>query len=213
LLAEDRRVFAQTIYLVRHGETRWNVEGRIQGQLDSELTERGIAQARSIGRLLRRHVAPGVALAMESSPTGRALSTALLIAEELGVDRAAIRTTPLLAERHMGDWAGLTLDEVDLAFPAEDARRTIDDARYVPAGGESFDALFSRARDWLRSDRPAAVTIAVTHGLIGRTIRGAYLGQNPELIVSASLPQDRAFRLRAGTIEELLAQVDDEPAL
>jgi probable phosphoglycerate mutase len=198
-------VDGETIYLVRHGETRWNVEGRIQGQLDSDLTERGIEQARAIGRLLQRYVGREQAFAMESSPSGRALSTALLVAEELGFDPARIRTTPLLAERHMGDWAGMTLDDVDQAFPAENARRTIDDPASKPTGGESFDALFARARTWLRADRPASVTIAVTHGLIGRTIRGAYLGHSSDLVPAGSHPQDRAFRLHGGSVEELLA--------
>jgi 2,3-bisphosphoglycerate-dependent phosphoglycerate mutase len=198
-------VDGETIYLVRHGETRWNVEGRIQGQLDSDLTERGIEQARAIGRLLSRHVGRDLAFAMESSPSGRALSTARLVAEALGFDPTAIRTTPLLAERHMGDWAGMTLDDVDQVFPAENARRTIDDPAHAPAGGESFDALFARAHAWLGNDRQAPVTIAVTHGLIGRTIRGAYLGHASDLVVAGSHPQDRAFRLHAGTIEELLA--------
>jgi probable phosphoglycerate mutase len=131
--------------------------------------------------------------------------TARLIAAELGVDPSVITTTPLLAERHMGDWAGLTMEEVLLAYPEEDARRTIDDPDYVPPGGESFDAMFARARSWLGAQRPAAVTIAVSHGLFGRTIRGAYLGHAAELVAGASHPQDRAFRFHRGTVEELLA--------
>jgi probable phosphoglycerate mutase len=195
----------ETIYLVRHGETRWNLEGRIQGQLDSELTERGLEQARALGRLLREHVATTGPIALESSPTGRAVATARLVAAELGVDHAAIRTTPLLAERHMGRWAGMTLDEVDIAFPTENARRTIDDPAYVPEEGESYPDLLARAQRWLSSARPTPVTIAVTHGLIGRTIRGAYLGQAAESPFLGQHPQDRAYRLRDGAIEELLA--------
>jgi probable phosphoglycerate mutase len=199
------RVTGGTIYLVRHGETRWNVEGRIQGQLDSELTERGVEQARALGRLLRRHVDPDDGFVIESSPTGRALATARIVAEALAVGPAAIRLTPLLAERDMGRWAGLTLDEVDRAFPSADVRHTIDDPAHVPLEGESFEALLRRATAWLDTERAAPVTIAVTHGLIGRTIRGVYAGDPPQLAFFAQQPQDRIFRMREGTIEELLA--------
>ena len=105
----------------------------------------------------------------------------------------------------MGNWAGLTLDEVDLAYPGAAVRRTIDDPAFVPPGGESFDALAVRARSWLASDRASAVTIAVSHGLIGRTIRGAYLGLGPAMTMAGRHPQDRVFRLRAGGIEVLMA--------
>ena len=193
-----------TIYLVRHGETAWNVEGRIQGQLDSELTARGTEQARALGQLLRRHVISR-AFAIESSPSGRAMTTARLVAEELGCDPATIRISPLLAERKMGRWAGLTMDEVEAAFPELDARRAIDDPNHVVPGGEDFEALVARARGWLASPRPAAVTIAVTHGLIGRTIRGVYLRKPTDWIVTSNYPQDLAFVLNGGRIEELLA--------
>ena len=193
------------IYLVRHGETRWNREGRIQGQLDSELTDHGIEQARAVGRLLRGHLAGQSSVTIESSPSGRTLTTARIVANEVGLDPAAIRITPLLAERHMGRWAGLTLDEVERAYPTADVRRTIDDPAFVPPGGESFDDLTARARSWLAGEREAEVTIAVSHGLIGRTIRGTYQGLRPAATMAGRHPQDRVFRLHAGAIDELPA--------
>jgi probable phosphoglycerate mutase len=193
------------IYLIRHGQTRWNRDGRIQGQLDSELTDLGVEQAHAVGRLLRGHVVGQSSVEIESSPTGRALATARIVANEVGLDVTAIRMTQLLAERHMGRWAGLTLDEVERAYPTIDVRRTIDDPAFVPPGGESFDALAARARSWLAGGRAAAVTIAVTHGLIGRTIRGAYQGLSPAATMAGRHPQDRVFRLHAGAIDELIA--------
>ena len=199
----------ETIYLVRHGETRWNVARRIQGQLDSELTDRGIEQAHAFGRLLHRHLPSDGTFAIEASPSGRATATARIIAEEGGRDPVEIQTTALLAERHMGDWAGLTLDEVDRMSPTADVRRTIDDPAFVPPGGESFAALAARARSWLARDRTSPVTIAVSHGLIGQTIRGAFLGHAPTVTLNGRHPQDRVFRLHADRIEELLAWADD----
>jgi broad specificity phosphatase PhoE len=196
-------VEGETIYLVRHGQTRWNVEGRIQGQLDSELTELGIEQARAYGRVLRQHVARGCAVRIEASPSGRAAATAALIAEALELDPIQIRPSPLLVERHMGDWAGLTMAEVEAAFPGSDPRLVIDDPGFVPPGGESYEALSARASSWLRKRRPLDVTIAVTHGLIGRTIVGAYLGHAPAVVMAGTRPQDRVFRLRDGIVDEV----------
>ena len=193
------------IYLVRHGETHWNLEGRIQGQLDSDLTDLGVEQAHAFGRLLRGHLVGQSSVAIESSPRGRALVTARIVADEVGLDATAIRITPLLAERHMGRWAGLPFEEVERAYPNVSARRTLDDPAFVPEGGESFDALAVRARSWLTSERAAEVTIAVSHGLIGRTIRGTYLGLSPASTMAGRHPQDRIFRLHAGAIDELMA--------
>ena len=89
--------------------------------------------------------------------------------------------------------------------PTADVRRTIDDPAFVPPGGESFDALAARARSWLAGERAAEVTIAVSHGLIGRTIRGTYQGLTPAATMAGRHPQDRVFRLHAGAIDELLA--------
>jgi len=105
----------------------------------------------------------------------------------------------------MGRWAGLTIDEVERAYPTVDVRRTIDDPAFVPPDGESFNALAARARSWLAGERAADVTIAVSHGLIGRTIRGTYLGLAPAATMAGRYPQDRVFRLQAGAIDELLA--------
>ena len=105
------------------------------------MTRRGIEQARAVGRLLRRTLGAGTPVAIESSPSGRTLATAHLVAAELGFDPDAIRTTPLLAEQRLGRWAGLTFDEVDAAFPEDDARRAMDEWDYVVPGGESYAML------------------------------------------------------------------------
>ncbi len=195
----------ETIYLVRHGQTRWNEEGRIQGHRDSELTDLGVEQAHAYGRLLARHLPheSDGPFAIESSPIGRALATARVIADELGADPENIGLTALLAERDMGRWAGLTLGEVEQSFPGVDPRTVIDDPDFSPPDGETYTTLLSRAGAWLERRRSAPTTIAVTHGLIGRTIIGAYLRQSALEVMAGSRPQDRVFRLHDGTVEEL----------
>src|SRR3954454_24984017 len=97
---------ATKIVLVRHGETKWNVEQRIQGQGDSPLTETGIEQARLIGRrLAREHFDRLIA-----SDLGRALQTAAEIGQLTG---HAVDPDARLRERHFGEGEGLTYTDID----------------------------------------------------------------------------------------------------
>lgn len=91
------------IYLVRHGETEWNRAGRMQGQLDSPLTERGQAQARAVGETLAELTNGANGLALVASPLGRTMATATIIAEAL--DSLNIATDARLMEM---SWASGT---------------------------------------------------------------------------------------------------------
>ncbi len=99
---------ATCLYLLRHGETEFNLEGRLQGQQDSPLTARGRAQARAHGALLKTLIAEPEAWRVVASPLGRTMDTARLACAELGLPEAAIETDPRLKEIAFGDWEGLT---------------------------------------------------------------------------------------------------------
>lgn len=102
------------IYLVRHGETEFNLVRRYQGWLDSPLTENGVAQAIAIGRRLAQ--LPDAATAeIVASPIGRAKRTAELIAAEMG--RADIAYDDRLREISIGSWDGLDRDEIAARAP------------------------------------------------------------------------------------------------
>lgn len=92
-----------TIYLVRHGETEWNVAGRLQGHGDSSLTEKGRSQARFLGKKLAKIQFDAV----YSSDLGRARETAELI---ILSKKLAVQTTLALRERSFGDHEGMTVD-------------------------------------------------------------------------------------------------------
>jgi broad specificity phosphatase PhoE len=104
--------FGLMIYLVRHGETVWNRAGRQQGHHDSPLTDAGIKQARTNGRVLRRAISETQVVRIETSPLGRARQTAAILAEVLGLDLGAVVVAPLLAEHALGGWEGLTRAEI-----------------------------------------------------------------------------------------------------
>lgn len=141
------------LLLVRHGETAWNAEGRLQGQAQVELSDRGLEQARALAPLVRS-LGPASAV---SSDLRRAVQTV----EALGFPDA--RLDPGLRELGLGQWEGRTSTELQASEP--EAYAAWRGGRSVPPGGESGEALVARVQaaleDALRSPSPVLV---VTHG-------------------------------------------------
>lgn len=99
-----------TIVLVRHGETDWNRENRFQGHADTTLNDAGRSQARELVDVLRSEELTAV----YTSPLRRAGETAAIVAEGLGLDAQELEA---LREIDVGDWQGLTIDEVRARYP------------------------------------------------------------------------------------------------
>lgn len=130
---------AITMHLVRHAESRWNVEGRYQGHADSGLTEEGRRQADRFGAAFAASVpAPEVVV---SSDLPRVVDTARTYAELVG---AEIRLDPALREMSVGDWAGLTFEEAAVAHPSIVARVAAGEDLARGEGGETFAATRER---------------------------------------------------------------------
>jgi broad specificity phosphatase PhoE len=190
------------IYLVRHGETSWNVSGRLQGHLDSRLTPMGARQAEAMGCALRHRIRDLDQICIETSPLGRAYDTAKLIAESLGVKPERIVREPLLIEHHLGDWQGLTHSEIEALFPGALLKRRSRKWEYLVPGGESYAMVAARAKLWLAKQRFALTTIAVTHEMLSRTIQGTYGNLTVEKTLARSHRHDRIYQLCEGVIEE-----------
>jgi 2,3-bisphosphoglycerate-dependent phosphoglycerate mutase len=153
-----------TLWIIRHGETDWNVAGRLQGQLEVPLNVKGLAQAQRLAaRLVVEHQRAPFA-AIYSSDLGRAAQTAEETSRRLGL--AVIAQTGL-RERHFGVLSKLTLAEAEVSHPELFARLKARDPEFVPEGGESLTQMFARsvaalsdiARAW-----PGAQVLVVTHG-------------------------------------------------
>jgi probable phosphoglycerate mutase len=185
------------IYLIRHGETEWNAQGRFQGRLDSVLTNTGVKQAEAIGSRLA-----GLELSFDAfitSPLGRTRQTAAIIA---GLARLpAVQCDDRLAEVSLGSWDGLTDIDIDAQWPGLLDGSTQFDWFFRSPDGESYDAVFQRAECWLRERQ--GVTVAVSHGLISRLIRGAYIGLPKTEALNLPVPQDVIWRLSNGRIEPI----------
>ncbi len=189
------------IYLLRHGETEWNREGRMQGHLDSPLTARGQDQARRVGEALRPLV--DESFAMVSSPLGRCRSTAAIVSAALGRDPAACGTDDRLMEMTWGEWNGLTLDEIEKRDPGELARRRREHWTYPPPGGESYEMLSARVAPWVDGLAADARLVVVAHGALGRVLRGYYAGLSESDTLALVEPQDAFFRLNGGAIDRI----------
>ncbi|MEI7643854.1 MAG: histidine phosphatase family protein [Chloroflexales bacterium] len=149
------------LILVRHGETPWNVTLQYQGQANVPLNERGRAQA----RLTAERLARLGAVALYTSDTARAAETAAAIAAAISI---APRPMPELREIDVGQWEGLTPEQLYRRFPDHMAEYERDPARTVRLGGESYAQLQVRALVAMRriyeAHQPGDVIVAVSHG-------------------------------------------------
>jgi len=146
--------------VIRHGETRWNVEQRVQGHGDSPLTEAGQRQAEALARRLASERFD----LLVSSDLGRALDTARALAQASGHD---IRLDARFRERNFGAGEGLAYREIDVRFPdAFRPEREVDPDYAIP-GGESRRAFHERvasAFESLALEHPGRRIVVVTHG-------------------------------------------------
>jgi broad specificity phosphatase PhoE len=197
-----RRIVTGCILLVRHGETIWNLERRVQGRLDSPLTKRGLAQAYAIGRLVRQLPNAGSA-GIVASPLGRAVRTAKIIAEHLPK-----RPNPIIDERlreiSAGSWDGLTFRDIELGCPGVFEGDGRYEWNFRAPGGETYEGFATRVDEWLREADDRRLTIAVTHGVVSRVVRGLYASLPRDIALTLPVPQDRVFLLSGGSIEEIV---------
>ncbi|HTS53439.1 MAG TPA: histidine phosphatase family protein [Burkholderiales bacterium] len=174
--------------VLRHGETAWNAEGRIQGHLDSPLNEEGLAQALLVGD----RVGHESFSQLYSSDLGRALQTAQPIADRSG---RPVLPDARLRERNLGLFQGHTGEQCERRWPQHYARfRSRDPDQVIPAG-ESARQLYERVRDVfaaLASEHMGERLVVVTHGgvldALYRFVRGLPLEQPRDFpIYNASL--------------------------
>lgn len=181
----------RTWYLLRHGETTWNRESRLQGQLDSPLTDAGRAHARASAALLSRL---GVDL-IYASPLGRAQETIALMRERL--------TQPVIVDDRLkewsgGDWSGELHAEIRVKWPAEWAAWDADRYGNSSPGGESFGDLIRRARSFFTDVPPTAGNrIAIVgHGFMNRALANVLLSLDRAETLAIRQHNDTLIRVR-----------------
>jgi probable phosphoglycerate mutase len=183
--------------LVRHGETAWNAEHRVQGQLDTPLSEIGQRQALAVARVL---VAGGAGrfAALYSSDLARARDTAAPTAHAL---RLEIRVEPRLRERHYGVFERLTYAECERRYPGDYARFLAHDPEFDFRTGESLRAFYERAVGCLEeiaARHPGEGVLVFTHGGV--------LDKLYRRVTGMPLTEPRDFRIPNGGLNRVEAR-------
>lgn len=196
-----------TFFLVRHGRTAWNEEGRFQGRTDIPLSAAGMADAAANGRRLADHLAdvarPDLPLRVVSSPLTRCLETARILARQLALPETSIEIDDRLAEAGFGRWEGLTTHEVKARFPQERRARKADRWNFAPEGGGSYADLHARMKFFTHSLVTDALPIVVTHSGNLRVMIGVLEGLGRDETMRRAIPHDRVFRWSNGRLDEL----------
>ena len=185
------------IYLVRHGQTAFNRERRIQGHVDSPLTELGVRQAMAVGGLLRDLIPDLDGWRLISSPLGRAHATAELIAARLG--GLPIELDDRLKEMSWGPHDGRLRADLEAENPETFGKTGW---AFDAGSGESYEAVAARIGDWLADlpPEPERRIIAVSHGISGRVLRGLYANLDRDASAQQDVPQDALYLLQHGGV-------------
>ena len=191
------------IYLIRHGQTEFNLVHRHHGWTDSPLTPLGREQARRAGAALAGLIVP-VATVVFSSPLGRALDTARIILDVADI-AAPLTTDANLMEIGMGSCEGLTEAEMRLRYPELGEPSPPATMSLQSPDGESLEALaarLDRAPHRVLAD-PSGTRIIVSHGVAIRMLQALYLGRTVADVATFDAPQDAMFQLDHGSVSRI----------
>ncbi len=171
----------KTIYLIRHGEIEQHWPRRFVGQRDLQLTPAGKEQLERVGTYLKQSPIKQ----LFCSPLSRAVESCVILGKHF--PNAVIESIPDLREISLGDWEGLTVDEVKKRFPGSYERRGVDIVDFRPRNGESFMDLQQRCWSAFEeiSQSAETVTAIVAHAGVNRTLLCSLLG----------MPLSNVFRL------------------
>ncbi|UOQ44780.1 histidine phosphatase family protein [Halobacillus salinarum] len=162
------------IYLTRHGQTEWNVEGRMQGTQDSALTSLGVKQAEWLGSSLQSEPMDLII----SSSSGRAVKTAELIR---GTRNIPLETNDRLKEINLGEWEGRLQSQIQKFFPYEYKHFWEEPHLYESTEGEDFAEVIERAGrelEQLALDNEGKTILVVTHAVVLKCLM-AYFEEKP----------------------------------
>lgn len=197
-MSEPRMVFPEelTLYLIRHGETDWNAEGRLQGGKDIPLNDYGRVQAEEVGRRLHELDPRPEDLDYICSPMVRTRETMEIMRGAMGLHPPSYRLDGRLREITFGTWEGLTWREVRKQDAARAKAREDNKWHYVPPFGESYEMLLARVMPVFQSlSRNAAV---VSHGGVMRAALAGFGFEPPGKAESLDIHQGRVLVLTKG---------------
>ena len=189
------------LIFLRHGETDWNVEGRLQGGQDIPLNAKGRWQAEQAGRTALKILGPEAirAIPFVCSPLTRARATMEIARAAMGLPQQDYALEPRVSELTFGEWEGLTWPEVQARAPEAAAWREGDKWTFTPPRGESYAMLCERLRPWLEGLE--GETLVVSHGGVARALMAAVGGLATARAALADIWQGRVLVFSAGRFD------------
>ncbi len=187
--------------MIRHGQTDWNAQIRLQGQKDIPLNDTGRGQASGNGRKLAELLGDAAsAYEFVASPLGRTRETMERLRTAMGLAPLAYRTDARLKELSFGDWEGYTLEELEAVAPERVAERELSKWDFIPPGkdAESYEILSWRVGAWLADTTKP--TVAVGHGGVIRALFKLCGAMSAEEAALGAIPQDRILKIEDGRI-------------
>jgi probable phosphoglycerate mutase len=190
------------LYYVRHGETDFNAEQRLQGRQDTLLNARGKLQAKESGELLRdlfaRDHRSASDFAYVASPLRRTRETMEILRRPLGLPPHPYETDSRLLEIAYGEWEGWTLPEIEARTPELLVERERDKWDFAPPGGESYRQLTARVGEWYAS--LTRDTVVAAHGGGVRALMALLNVMPKEEATHAQIAQGAVYVFRDGTM-------------
>ncbi|EPI5803363.1 phosphoglycerate mutase family protein [Vibrio parahaemolyticus] len=184
------------IFVLRHGETEFNADKKLQGHCNSSLTSKGSDQARRVGTTLKQYV-ENRPFRVYSSTLGRALQTSQIVCEELNYSYENLNKEPRLKEFSLGEWEQRTIPSLEQDIPNLLAQ---NDWYLQAPNCETYESVRERLSSWLSDVAHDEDIVVVSHGLTGIVLRGLLLGMDYTQVWQQDLPQDAFFIIEDGRI-------------
>ncbi|MCX8933970.1 histidine phosphatase family protein [Vibrio parahaemolyticus] len=184
------------IFVLRHGETEFNADKKLQGHCNSSLTSKGRDQARRVGTTLKQYV-ENRPFRVYSSTLGRALQTSQIVCEELNYSYENLNKEPRLKEFSLGEWEQRTIPSLEQEIPNLLAQ---NDWYLQAPNCETYESVRERLSSWLSDVAHDEDIVVVSHGLTGIVLRGLLLGMDYTQVWQQDLPQDAFFIIEDGRI-------------
>ncbi|AGB09776.1 histidine phosphatase family protein [Vibrio parahaemolyticus] len=184
------------IFVLRHGETEFNADKKLQGHCNSSLTSKGSDQARRVGTTLKQYV-ENRPFRVYSSTLGRALQTSQIVCEELNYSYENLNKEPRLKEFSLGEWEQRTIPSLEQEVPNLLAQ---NDWYLQAQNCETYESVRERLSSWLSDVTHDEDIVVVSHGLTGIVLRGLLLGMDYTQVWQQDLPQDAFFIIEDGRI-------------
>tara|TARA_R110002153_G_scaffold44703_2_gene126104 strand:+ start:12452 stop:13039 length:588 start_codon:yes stop_codon:yes gene_type:complete len=192
------------MYIIRHGQTSWNLAKRKQGHLDSPLTLKGIEQAKNTGNLILSEGLDLKNIKIVTSPLFRAKQHASILCETINYDFNSCIIEEGLKEHCFGSWEGKTEQEIEEKFPGFLSNRYKPENywSYIIPMGESYELLYRRVSDVIEKYGTKDI-IYICHEMVSKVMVGKLKNLEPEQILPLSHPQDQIYKYKNKSIYTL----------